>query len=46
MSVVLPGKPQSRLQGLAIGYWNNLHLNVWPTKLDLGRALPDADMTM
>ncbi|KAM0475522.1 hypothetical protein ACHAPX_006843 [Trichoderma viride] len=31
MSVVLPGKPQSRLQGLAIGYWNNLHLNAYIT---------------
>ncbi|KAL7959039.1 RAVE protein 1 C terminal domain-containing protein [Trichoderma compactum] len=31
MSIVLPGKPQSRLQGLAIGYWNNLHLNAYIT---------------
>ncbi|RFU72173.1 hypothetical protein TARUN_10092 [Trichoderma arundinaceum] len=32
MSIVLPGKPQSRLQGLAIGYWNSLHLN-WALQL-------------
>ncbi|KAM0245861.1 hypothetical protein ACHAQJ_010433 [Trichoderma viride] len=31
MSIVLPGKPQSRLQGLAIAYWNNLHLNAYIT---------------
>ncbi|KAL6879618.1 RAVE protein 1 C terminal domain-containing protein [Trichoderma longibrachiatum] len=31
MSIVLPGKPQSRLQGLAIAYWNDLHLNAYVT---------------
>jgi hypothetical protein len=35
MSIVLPGKPQSRLQGLAIAYWNNLHLNVRERQLPL-----------
>lgn len=35
MSIVLPGKPQSRLQGLAIAYWNDLHLNVRESPLPL-----------
>ncbi|POR36261.1 Regulator of V-ATPase in vacuolar membrane protein 1, partial [Tolypocladium paradoxum] len=29
MIAVLPGKPQSRLQGLATGFWNNRHHNAY-----------------
>ncbi|KAI6780306.1 Regulator of V-ATPase in vacuolar membrane protein-like protein [Emericellopsis cladophorae] len=31
MSAVLPGKPQSRLQGLATGCWDSRHINVYIT---------------
>lgn len=31
MKAVLPGKPQSRLQGLASGYWDARHINVGAT---------------
>ncbi|KAJ6787479.1 hypothetical protein PWT90_02703 [Aphanocladium album] len=31
MSAVLPGKPQSRLQSLATGYWANRHVNAYIT---------------
>ncbi|KAI6751274.1 hypothetical protein HG530_014188 [Fusarium avenaceum] len=31
MKAVLPGKPRSRLQGLASGYWDSRHLNVYIT---------------
>lgn len=30
MCAVLPGRPQSRLQGLSTGFWRNRHLNVSP----------------
>ncbi|CAG9993289.1 unnamed protein product [Clonostachys byssicola] len=39
MSAVLPGKPQSRPQGLAVGYWDKRHLNVYVT----GNALTILD---
>ncbi|KAH7146567.1 RAVE protein 1 C terminal-domain-containing protein [Dactylonectria macrodidyma] len=31
MKAVLPGKPQSRLQGLASGYWDTRHINAYIT---------------
>ncbi|KAF7549991.1 hypothetical protein G7Z17_g6017 [Cylindrodendrum hubeiense] len=31
MKAVLPGKPQSRLQGLASGYWDARHINTYIT---------------
>ncbi|KAH8694846.1 RAVE protein 1 C terminal-domain-containing protein [Ilyonectria robusta] len=31
MKAVLPGKPQSRLQGLASGYWDARHINAYIT---------------
>jgi hypothetical protein len=31
MKAVLPGNPRSRLQGLASGYWDSRHINVYIT---------------
>ncbi|CAM1509249.1 Fc.00g029880.m01.CDS01 [Cosmosporella sp. VM-42] len=39
MRTVLPGKPQSRLQGLASGYWDRRHINAYVT----GNALAILD---